>query len=186
MTFYNILFGLLFFGAIKELSAVLANYSHLRLLMVAALALTIFNDTLYTSHSLEKASAKYTVGMKLIDLGNFLILAAATYVLSPKTNLFAAVSTEFDLDPKTQTILLWLFLSMYWPLALYWNKLAGQAMPEYFKGEGWITHSMFITPFLAFLLSFFRNDTLNLSTSLLALLALAVYVLIYKPLRPER
>ena len=186
MTFYNIIFAVLFFGAVRELFMAAVDFRPLQLLMASTLALVVFNDTLYTSHSLHEDKATYTVGMKLLDLGSFLVLASAIFILSPGATYFVNRPSDWDVDPQTKSTLFWLVLTGYWFLALGWNRLAERAMPQIPKSKSWITQSMFVLPLLAFVVSLFRNDCANIVAGAIVLVPLLLYVVVYKPLRPDR
>src|SRR5437588_12964092 len=113
MTFYNVLSALLFVGTVRVL---LLGFEALNWPIIFAsgcLAVVVFNDMLSTSHQVEsRKEVVYEMPLMLIDLVNFLILALAMIVISPKANLFGVDLT------RTATFLghnsFWLLLTIYW------------------------------------------------------------------------
>lgn len=89
MTFYNIIFGLLFLGACQAVLVSLGTGTDTMLLMLVALL--IFNDAINTSEVVEERKFTYTLPMKLFDLASFLILATTLLVLSENTKNFLDV-----------------------------------------------------------------------------------------------
>lgn len=80
MTFYNIIFGILFFGACQTvLIGWLQGGDTWLLLFVTVL---IFNDVVNTSEAVEERRFKYTISMKLFDLLSFFALSTALILLS--------------------------------------------------------------------------------------------------------
>src|ERR1044071_10132656 len=86
MTFYNIIFGILFLGGVREIFVALTSEHGGGLLAfweASILTLLIFSDVVYTSHVLEELKYPYTVWMKLIDLTSFILLTAALLLFNP-------------------------------------------------------------------------------------------------------
>lgn len=123
MTFYNVLAALLFLGALRLLLIAFDVLNWPDVFASGCLAVIVFNDMLSTSHTVESTEkVKYTIGLMLIDLLNFMLLALATIVISPSKNLF-----DVPL-PRLAALLgshsFWLLLALYWLLLILWTHLA--------------------------------------------------------------
>ena len=149
MTFYSIIFGLLFVGAARELLRNLVIVLQLDRELVAAfsgdpwadlfraatLAMFIFSDTVYTSHAVEDRGLEYTVGMKLMDTFNFVLLSVAVVLLNPtETNAFDVSAGQ---RPAWWATVFWLLLAVYFAMLSVWNWAAGifRAMPSTARGK---------------------------------------------------
>jgi hypothetical protein len=89
MTFYNIIFGILFVGACQTvLIGWLQGGDTLLLLFVTVL---IFNDVVNTSEVIEEREFHYTISMKLLDLLSFFALSTALILLSGNYKNFLEV-----------------------------------------------------------------------------------------------
>ena len=89
MTFYSMIFGILFLGAFREFLRSLNNESFAQICESATLMLLIFSDVIYTSHVVQDRQRPYTVVMKYTDLGSFILLSLAVFALDPtQGNLF--------------------------------------------------------------------------------------------------
>lgn len=86
MTFYNIIFGILFLGACQAFLISLSSKTDTWL--ITLVALMIFNDAVNTAEVVEQRQFDYTIWMKLIDLASFLVLAATLILLSEGTKNF--------------------------------------------------------------------------------------------------
>lgn len=89
MTFYNIIFGLLFLGACQAVLVSLGSGTDTLLLILVALL--IFNDAINTSEVVEERKFAYTLPMKLFDLASFLLLATTLIILSENGKNFLDV-----------------------------------------------------------------------------------------------
>ena len=91
MTFYNVISGLLFLGAVQQMALGLSAWDPAHIVMGGVLAVLVFNDAVYTSHVVEgERTVAYELRLMLNDLVNFLLLAFAIAALNPKTNAFQA------------------------------------------------------------------------------------------------
>jgi hypothetical protein len=127
VTFYNIIFGLLFLGAIRQLALFVVSGNALGILACAALAVFVFNDTITTAQYVEDDSNRYSERMKLLDLLSFLVLTTGLVLLSPNDNfLFTRSSGPVDTELPH---LLWFRASLatYWIIAILWNVAAESA-----------------------------------------------------------
>ena len=144
MTFYSIIFGILFVAACRQL--LLFPPAEPSFWMAATIATLIFNDVLYTSHTLEtRGVKKYVLAMKFIDLGNFLLLGVALVVLNPGQNLIDAdVSGWLTERPVS---FFWGLLFAYWMLSIVWNILGGlyRKSPRRRWGSGVVAVILLVT-----------------------------------------
>lgn len=121
MTFYNIIFGILFLGACQAFLFSLNSETDTRL--IALVALMIFNDAVNTAEAVEQRDFGYTIEMKLIDLASFLVLATSLILLSENTKNFLDVPIypslpEFIKHPSVPPAL----LLAYCGLVAGWNR----------------------------------------------------------------
>jgi hypothetical protein len=133
MTFFNVVSAILFLGALQQLIFALdAEHLH-RIIMSVTLAVLVFNDAVYTSHTVEgEKSVEYKLDLMLVDLVNFLLLACAILAVNPAHNVF-----EVDLKnigPYIQEWHFWLIVTVYWLLVKTWSYLAGVYKPPYPPG----------------------------------------------------
>lgn len=137
MTFYNIIFGLLFIGAFREVIFALANLDWPLFFLATTLSVLVFSDTIYTTDIIDVDGKNnlYSVDLKLLDLLSFILLSFAVVVLNPVSNdMF-----EVDVTPVLDTIagksglnketlletLFWGLLTLYMLILVRWNKLLG-------------------------------------------------------------
>jgi hypothetical protein len=148
MTFYNVISGILFLGTCQ---AFLQWLGRPAMFMAATLAAIMANEAVLTSELLEKSDSAveplpYSLGMKFIDLGTFVVLSYALLILTPTKN-------TFDVDVKN----LWcannpsmflVLISVYWLATWWWNRLASQDTDAKWQGWFlWARRGLFI-PFL--------------------------------------
>lgn len=128
MTFYNIVYGIAFFAAIRQLFIAIAAQDLTGICLAAALALLVFNDTVYTSNFIEDRDddrrANYSLGMKLIDLAGFVLLLVATSFLSPDDSVFGKSANIGWMAAWPLRACFWFALFAYAILANIWQKLA--------------------------------------------------------------
>jgi hypothetical protein len=122
MTFYNIIFGILFLGACREFFQAGLNRKWKDFCIASTLALLVFNDTLFTSHEIESLNLKYTIGMKLVDLFAFLILTMAIALFNTTSNILG-IKINGKIFTHWREPIIWGLICFYWLLALIWNKL---------------------------------------------------------------
>lgn len=136
MTFYSLIFAVLFLAAGQELLRAVFKPSTGCFLcdptfwMASAIALLVFNDTVCTAHIFEDPSAttkrRYTFTMKMLDLLNFFVLGSAIIVLNPQSNLFSIdASSNTIINGTAREPLFWLVLSVYWVVAIAWDVVGG-------------------------------------------------------------
>lgn len=123
MTFYNIIFGILFVGATKELLQAFFDQEWRKFSLALTYALIVANDVVYTSHAVEDSSVTYTVGMKLVDLLLFMILAYCLVFMNPGDNTLLVHAPGQHLTNEKE-IRFWILLTLYWTASLVWDALA--------------------------------------------------------------
>jgi hypothetical protein len=123
MTFYNVLSALLFVGTLRVLLLGVEASNWSSIFASGCLAVLVFNDMLSTSHEVEsRQEVQYEMRLMLIDLVNFLILALAMIVISPKANLFDVDLTRTATLVRHNTF--WLLLTVYWISLMGWTLIA--------------------------------------------------------------
>jgi hypothetical protein len=147
MTFYNIIFGILFLAACRQvlvLSDVVYGWT------AATIAVLVFNDAVNTSHVLERDTApRYDIFMKLIDLCNFLVLSLALIGLKPGDNPFGVTQLPARLVNLLQPWFVWLLVSVYWVLAILWNWRAGLYQSNHWPCWIKVISHLLVIPFAA-------------------------------------
>jgi hypothetical protein len=149
MTFYNIIFGILFLGTCRELFYAGFCSKWKDFFVLSTIALLVFNDTLFTTHEIEVLKLSYTVWMKLIDLLDFLILTAVIIILKPFNNFLGIKINKRPLIRYRDSVI-WTLVTIYWLLGLLWNKV----------GNIYSNEIGFRTEYSLFLLFFFILMTL--------------------------
>jgi RimJ/RimL family protein N-acetyltransferase len=132
MTFYNIIFGILFLGAFRVVIRSLASGPpDWKLFPLAAiLSILIFSDTIYTSLVIEGHRTRYSIWMKLLDLTSFIILSFAIVVLDPTDKNIVSVDVQILLANVTgwmrcsREALFWLLLAAYTVSMITWHHWA--------------------------------------------------------------
>jgi hypothetical protein len=129
MTFYNIVFGILFVGTFREVLRSLAAGPDWTLFFLAAtLSILVFSDTIYTSVVVEGKKKVYSVEMMLLDLLSFVILSLAIVTINPSADNLYQVNVSSVLDrmvsqagigPET---VFWILLSVYMCNLIAWNR----------------------------------------------------------------
>ncbi len=182
MTFYNIIFGILFLAATGELLLAIVHLDFSRLGMAGTLALIIFNDTIYTSHVIEENRTPYSITMKLMDLLNFLFLSFAVLAISPTRNTFNIKIPEGFFNNNHVTIF-WGLLVLYWIIAIIWN-IHSNAYPEGQASWKKAVRYFFWVPFFAMFLITLMVSEGQLATwgAITVFSIIIAYVLAYKPL----
>lgn len=132
MTFYNIIFGLLFIGAFREVIFALSAGPDWRLFcLTATLSVLVFSDTIYTSTVIEDKKNRYSIYMQLLDLLSFIVLSFAVVILNPaKNDMFevdvtTVLGTVVSRTGLSHESLFWGLLSIYMFILVVWNKLLG-------------------------------------------------------------
>lgn len=128
MTFYNIIFGILFAGACRQLLVLSDSANGWT---AATLAVCVFNDAVHTSQLLEgDGGVRYTLPMKYPDLAAFAALGLALIALYPADNPFVPKLPPAASDWLSKSWTLWALLAGYWALAWLWNCAAGLTSPR--------------------------------------------------------
>jgi hypothetical protein len=92
------------------------------------------NEAVLTSELLEGPSAlAYTLPMKLVDLGTFVVLSYALVVLSPQSNVFYDKPPAVMLPGAGRPWVFLLLLALYGALTILWNTLAGRNKKEQWR-----------------------------------------------------
>lgn len=122
MTFYNIIFGILFLGACRQTMLLIDTPF---IYAAATVAIVVFNDSLNTSHIFERNTnpPDYRIWLKILDLVGFLILSLALVALNTSDNPFQ-FTTPAKFADRLNRVTPWPFISAYWVTATIWNHIA--------------------------------------------------------------
>ena len=128
MTFYNVISGILFMGACQ---AFLQTLGVPAMFMAATLAAIMCNEAVLTSELLEfskkgREPLAYSLGMKFLDLGTFVVLSYALLILSPVENTFNVNVAKKNLWFADWPVAFLVLLALYWAATWWWNVLAGE------------------------------------------------------------
>jgi RimJ/RimL family protein N-acetyltransferase len=153
MTFYNIIFGLLFIGAFREVIFALAQGPDWQLFcLTATLSVLVFSDTIYTAGVIEDKQSRYTNGMKLLDLWSFILLSFAVVILNPYTNDMFEVNVTAVLGEVVSRTgwcpeaLFWGLLTLYMFNLVIWNKLLGVDRVKWcYRWVRWVQPAMLLS-----------------------------------------
>jgi hypothetical protein len=179
MTFYSILYAILFLGSWREMIRALGEGNWDNFWLAATLTMFIFNDVLYTSHFIEKEPGSYSIFMKISDVVSFLFLAIAILALNPiKTNIFEASPGKWFEDYPRVSVF-WGVLSVYWINLILWNLFGA-----YFSGAHvnlWMYLVWLVLLLGMFVLSFLGSSDLQRIAAAAVFGISVVFFLIVKP-----
>jgi len=195
MTFYNIIFGLLFIGAFREVIFALGGQPgwgtpDWRLFCRAAiLSILVFSDTIYTAVVIEDKKRTYSVEMKLLDLFSFILLSFAVVLLNPVSNDMFEVNVTGTLQQVVHwtrwsvEAMFWAILAAYMLNIIGWNRLMG--IDRIMARHRWVKR---VQPALAIAFTAMTVLALLAPTSPLLVAGrwillgvAAVYLLVFKP-----
>ncbi len=177
MTFYNVISGILFFGACQAFLVMLGTPG---MWAAAVLVITILNESVITSELIERTQSPvpYKLGMKLLDFLAFGLLAWALLAVSPVTNTFN-VDVAASLWGAGRPRWFWGLLTVYWLVTLCWNQVAGQR-----DSTKWATpffYAMHVMALPAFMAAVVNRDAIDFASasvwpSVVALLVVSIYL----------
>jgi hypothetical protein len=187
LTFYNIIFGILFLCAVRELLQAWFDREWVRFWMAAVLTMLISNDILFTSHLIEERHVPYTIAMKLSDLLDFVLLSIGVLMLSPRGNLLGVDAQRGDVDKGAAPCharrepSFWGLICAYWCVCLLWDVLGGAYDGDHLVWRRSIPYLFFIPLLATWCLAFGlpRGRLLRLARPTVTLLA-ALYLLAFK------
>jgi len=126
MTFYSILYSVLFISSFSNLIfIVISKQEFLSAIISVILCLVIINDIIYSSHQLDRNSEDYLLSMKFIDLLNFFVLSISLILISPQNNIFVgnlSIAPSFFIF-KYRFIFIWITLTIYFSVSIIWDYL---------------------------------------------------------------
>lgn len=131
MTFYSIIYGLLFLGSTSALFTLFIEGKYEEFILAIILCLLIYCDTIYTSDFLERGGNHqyYRRGMKFIDLFCFLIVSALIIIICPESTFMLSIdisksSALFITILESKLVWFFILLFIYCSLAIRWNEIA--------------------------------------------------------------
>lgn len=137
MTFYSIVFGLVFVGAIRVVAAAWISAAYEEMVLGGLLALLIFNDTVYTTQYVEHHANEYDIVLKHIDFASALVLIAAMLQINPGDNfLFHGQQADSTLGIYARLPAIMELVLVYWLLACLWNSYDGRRFALKHVGRG--------------------------------------------------
>ena len=125
MTFYNIIFGILFLGAVKTMVMRVIAWNPPLFLEAATLCLLVFSDVIFTSHMIEELKKPYKVWMKMTDLLSFLLLTGAALATNPGAENLLGIDASKRLTEQYREPVFWGLISLYMFCLFLWNALCG-------------------------------------------------------------
>lgn len=126
MTFYSIIFGVLFLESANKAWHAILGQSHTGLLQSITLMLLIASDVIYTSHVIEEKDRGYSFNMKLFDLLNFFLLGLALIALDPMGDMdfydrHGNEGPPQHVGTQMNEPLFWGLVCIYWIVLILWN-----------------------------------------------------------------
>ena len=121
VTFYQIIFGILFLAAFREFLRSVNDVNFAHICESTTLMLLVFSDVIYTSHVVEEKGRPYTLLMKFTDLGSFVLLSLAIFALDPTQHNLFQVQAGPRLQKFNWIAIFWLLIVLYWSLLIVWN-----------------------------------------------------------------
>lgn len=197
MTFYSIMFGILFIGSVQLLFQSFFTSDWIGVSLAGILCVLIFNDTLYTSHTVENETRKYSVSLKRLDLLNFFILSIGLILISPRQNVFISGSF-FDLFTANSNALtgkwafsyhnreafFWLTIIVYTISAMIWNHIYDGNLRDMKRVKEWLTFPIWIAFLPMLLISMvIPNALFSLILRYCILIFIIYYLLFFKAKR---
>ena len=182
MTFYNVISGILFMGAIQ---AFLHELGKPAMAYAATLVAIMCNEAVSTSELLEgPAALTFTLWMKILDLLTFMVLAYALVVLSPDGNTFTSENvTPLVLGAGRPGVFLSL-LGIYSLVALWWTRAAGRNNESIWKWPMFLQVARFFwAPFFACAMYYYSSSSFDTISAVPGFL-LCGFVLAYMLLKP--
>ncbi len=183
MTFYNIIFGIAFIAAMRQFFMAFAARDATGICLAAVVALLVFNDTVYTSNLIEDHPVEktlYSLGMKLIDLTNFVLLLLALTFLTPKDSFFGSGANISWMDKWPLHTLFWATLSAYWMLIIVWQRLAQNAGPGTDLRVTLPTKALPVAFFIAALMGLFHHATIDKWVAVIIVVVVLLYLVFIK------
>lgn len=192
MTFYSIVFGVLFLASANKVWHAILGQSHSGLLQSITLMLLIASDVIYTSHVIEEKNRPYSFNMKLLDLLNFFLLGFALIALDPMggTDFYDGGGNEGPpqhVGTQMNEPLFWFLVCTYWVILIFWNRSGSiyEGIAEWWAP--WIQPIGLLGFFPMLGLACWMPDTV-IATILRALIAVGclMYLLMYKRIIAEK
>lgn len=181
MTFYNILFGILFWGACRQLLLLVDTAA---VWDAATIAVIVFNDAMNTSQILEaeqRRNRTYSAPMKLIDLINFMLLSLSLVSLRPDDNPFNVQPAD-SLVAILKPWVTWLLLTLYWAFLVLWNWLCGLYSKEWPLWVSLFSHAIILPFGLMAILNYAASpDAIPTWFRVMVFLCPTLYLVIVKP-----
>ena len=149
MTFYHIIFGFLLLAAFREFLRSLNDQNLAQIWESLTLMLLIFSDVIYTSHVIEEKKKPYTVVLKFIDLGSFILLSLAVFALDTSEHNLFHIPAGQHLQKQNWIAIFWFLIVLYWLLLIFWNH-SGQMYAGLPNNNRWIPRVQpgLLVPFL--------------------------------------
>lgn len=187
MTFYNIIFGILFLGALREVVRSLAQPEHPGFWQAVTLSLLVFSDTVYTSEVIEEKQRPYSVWMKLTDLGNFVLLTFAILAIDPTAENMLQLDVRPFFGGRPLEPVFWSLLALYWLGLILWNVAGRMYVGVSARLLRWVQPAFCGLSVLMVVLSSYApaHGATAATRPIVAVLALA-YLILYKPLLTGR
>lgn len=170
MTFYNIIFGLVFvMSFFTSISVLGAAKDRLLLFSESVLILLMsFNDIINTSDAVEHEKTDYPLSLKSLDALNFVFYMISIFAIQPDNDISNINVT--NLIPKHDETVFWAIVMMIFLVGLLWNIIKDKKLT--------IRYNRFILSFSLFsfvmvLLSILYNDALTVMTPIFLVVYLA-------------
>lgn len=180
MTFYNIIFGILFVGSVSALFTAILENDINKICMALVLSFAIFNDTILTSHHLEHDENTYTIRMKLLDLMSFCVLGGGIVQIAPLNNIFYQDQKYYKYEIIHAPTIFWFLMIIYWLIGLIWNISATKSAKNKQNRTPHISKLIVLLPTVSLIASVTPWHSLNIICAVLSVVGYGSYLAIYK------
>ena len=195
MTFYHIIFGILFSVTAREVLGDILSWKVSGtieldgLLQGLTLMFLVVSDIMFTSHMVEEKKVDYTFNMKLCDLLRFFVLSAALYALNPNNDLLHIAEGKESVASAEFESIFWLLICMYWCLLIAWNEF-GKVYEGLKAGDKWIRLIQPICLFVSIIMdiaaTFWQVSVGAKTLRFVMAVGSCAYLVLYKPRAAEK
>lgn len=191
MTFYSILFAVLFFECVRILARVVLEDTNVPLALPITIVVLIINNVLFTTAVVEEkrlGEPNYDPASKLLDLLAFALVSIALLLLSPTSNLFQVDASRLGSWAEgsrwlgnDSIVAAWIAILLYQTTNLVWNwtTLAYKRYPKWAIAA---SHSRVLLYLLLWGLAVIGNPGAAESVGPVIAVAEAGYLFVIRPL----
>jgi hypothetical protein len=181
MTFYNIIFGVVFICSVFTFLAALADGSNLIILLPQSILIFLmsFNDIINTSEAVETEKADYNLPLKSLDSINFVLYMFVLFSIKPNNKILNIDFSDFYSSITTnRSKIFWILVFIIFSVSFFWNFLIENKI--FLKYNYYVIFFQFLSLFI-FVLSVFSVDIKYFTIAFCALYFLFIVMKIACP-----